>query len=191
MFHPLFIPLFTVLCFFYIDENYLVLMEKVLVILQVTIITVLIPIAFFFLLRTLGKIDTIMASEVSQRRWPLAMQIVLLFLLLQQSITVDHVPELYFFFVGAILTSTIALICTFLKFKLSLHLAAIGAAVFFIVGLGIHNQYDLTGLVALLFVITGIVASSRLSMEAHSPAELAAGFLAGIAPQMALWYFWL
>jgi hypothetical protein len=45
--------------------------EKYFILLQVLIITVLIPILFFFLLRITGKIGSIMAPLVSERKIPL------------------------------------------------------------------------------------------------------------------------
>jgi hypothetical protein len=191
LFHPLFVPLFSVILFFWIDENYLATAEKILVLIQVLIIMVLIPVAFFFMLRTLGKIDTVMVSDVSQRKLPLLMQCILIFLLLWQSITPERIPELYYFFMAALFSSVLALAFTFAKIRISLHMMAMGAMLLFMIGVSIHNQHNALWLLASLFLLTGIVASSRLEMEAHNGWELVFGFLCGIIPQVALWGMWL
>lgn len=191
LFHPLFIPLFTVVYFFYKDENYLVTAEKLLIAIQIIIITILIPIAFFFLLRSMGKIDSVMASDLKQRRWPLVLQGVLLYILLRQSIAFDRIPELYFFFLSILMTTVLALVFLFAKIKMSLHMAAMAAMLFFIVGLSIHSHSNDIAVIALLLVMTGLVASSRLEMKAHTYTELGIGFAAGMLPQVAFWYFWL
>lgn len=191
MFHPLFIPLYTVLCFFSIDDNYLVPAEKILIIIQVIIIMVLIPVAFFFMLRTFGKVDTVMVSDVRQRKLPLLLQSALIFLLIWQGISPDRVPELYYFFIGALAASILSLGFAFAGIKASLHMAALGAMLLFIIGLSIQNHYHAIGTVASLLVFTGLVASSRLEMEAHHAGELVLGFFAGAVPQVAVWYFWL
>jgi len=51
----------------------------------------------------------------------------------------------------------------------------------------LHNSST----IALLFFITGIIASSRLAMKAHSLKELAIGYAVGMFPQIILWGFWL
>lgn len=179
------------LCFFTIDDNYLVPAEKILIVIQVIIIMVLIPIAFFFMLRTFGKVDTVMVSDVRQRKLPLLLQSALIFLLIWQGISPDRVPELYYFFIGALATSVMCLGFAFAKVKASLHMAALGAMLLFIVGLSIHNHYNALGLIASLLAITGLVASSRLEMEAHDIGEVVLGLFTGAVPQVAMWYFWL
>jgi hypothetical protein len=132
-----------------------------------------------------------MIKNLQQRRIPLVMQGILFFLLLQQSITIQYTPELYFFFTGVFLTTGLALLATFMKFKASLHMAAMGALLLFIIGLGIHNTVNVINTVAFWLVLTGLVAASRLEMQAHNYQELWVGFFLGIIPQALLWLFWL
>lgn len=158
---------------------------------QVVIITFFLPISFFYLLRTFGKVDSIMLSDYSQRKTPLLMQIALTLILINNSITVDKFPELYFFFLGGVLSTIIAYILLFAKIKASIHLIAIGALCFFTIGLNMHYDMKNTVIIASLFFLTGIIASSRLAMKAHNVKELVIGYLSGIIPQIILWYFWL
>jgi len=185
------VPLYAVVCYFAIAESYLFPAEIFLIVIQVIIVMILIPIAFYFLLRTLGKVETVMISDVSQRRLPLFMQALLILLLLWQSLSPYRIPELYYFFLGALVTTALALCFAFARIKVSLHLAAIGAFLFFIIGVSVHNQHNAIPLVATMLIITGLVASSRLEMKAHSLRELVLGFVCGMIPQMGLWYFWL
>ena len=67
----------------------------------------------------------------------------------------------------------------------------IGALNFFVIALSMHNQINMVYWIASLFFITGLVASSRLQMKAHSIKELIIGYGIGILPQVGLWYFWL
>ena len=172
-------------------DSYLFPAEIFLIVIQVLIVMVLIPIAFFFLLRTLGKVDTVMISDVSQRRTPLFLQALLIVLLMWQSLSPDRIPPLYFFFLGALLTTALCLGFAFARIKVSLHMAGIGAMLFFVIGVSIHNQYNAVVPLAFLLVITGFVASSRLEMNAHSHRELILGFGCGLLPQIGLWCFWL
>jgi hypothetical protein len=158
---------------------------------QVVIIMVLIPLTIYYLLKSLGKLDTVMAERVEQRRIPLAIQALLIFILTRQSVTLERAPELYFFFLGAFGSTVSAFSLLFLRFKISLHMLGLGGLLTFLIGLSIHGQLNIINTIAFVLVVTGLTASSRLYMHAHDGLELTVGFIAGIVPQIALWYFWL
>lgn len=191
LFHPVFIPVFATWLYLFLNENYFIPGQKYLIIVQIAIITIFIPISFYFLLRSLGKIDSVMVSEVSQRKIPLIIQAILLYILISKSITLDTIPELYFFFLGLLLSTFFALIFTYLSVKVSLHMLGISALTAFVIGLSFHNQTNSIFLVAILVLMNGLVASSRLDMKAHSATELGLGFFCGLIPQLLLWIFWL
>ena len=191
LFHPLFIPALAVIFFFYLDLNFLVAAEKYLILIQVVIITILIPISFFFLLRSMKKIDTMMAHDLKQRKAPLLMHAILICILIRQSITFEMIPELYYFFLAIMISTLWALIFVLFKVKISLHMMGMAGFLFFVIGLGLHNATNISNVLAFWLVMTGFTASSRLAMHAHNVKELGLGFLAGMAPQIILWYFWL
>ncbi|HEY0091062.1 MAG TPA: hypothetical protein VGB43_01130 [Flavobacterium sp.] len=191
LFHPLFIPVLALIYFFILDVNILVPAEKYLLLIQVVIVTILIPISFYFLLRSLGKIDSAMAHETRERKAPLLMHALLVYLLLRQSVTFDMVPELYYFFLGVLLSTMAALVLLFFELKVSLHMMGMGGFLFFVIGIGIHNGHNIGNLAAFWLVMAGLTASSRLVLKAHSFRELMFGFFFGILPQVALWHFWL
>jgi hypothetical protein len=142
-------------------------------------------------LRATGQVDSIMISEISQRKIPLVIQCFLTILLVRKSITLDHYPEFHFFFLGGLLSTVLALVLLFLRTKASLHMIAISAFTVFVIGLSIHNQTQNINLIAFLVLMNGFVASSRLEMKAHTTTELVIGFLLGIIPQLLLLRFWL
>ena len=191
IFHPIFIPVFTALFYFFFYDSYYTNPEIYFAIFQIVIITILLPILFFFVLRTAGQVDSIMISEISQRKIPLVIQCFLTILLVRKSITLDHFPEFHFFFLGGLLSTVLALILLFFRIKASLHMVAISALTIFIIGLSIHNQTRNINGIAFLVLMNGFVASSRLEMKAHTPKELVIGLLLGIIPQMLLLGFWL
>lgn len=132
-----------------------------------------------------------MLSELSQRKIPLFIQCLLLYILITKSITIDAIPELFFFFAGAAISSLLAFVLSFLKIKASLHMLGISALTAFVVGLSFHNQVNALLIVVGLVALNGFVATSRLEMKAHTGTELAIGFCCGLIPQIVLWYCWL
>ena len=132
-----------------------------------------------------------MLSDISQRKIPLILQIMLFAVLIEKSITFERFPSLYFFFVGGIFSAVFAFFLLYLKSKASIHMIGISSLTVFIIGLSIHNQINTINTVAFFVIMNGVVASSRLAMKAHSNKELLIGLLCGVIPQTVLLYFWL
>ncbi|MBC7524621.1 MAG: hypothetical protein H7239_09310 [Flavobacterium sp.] len=189
--HPIFIPVLGTIAYVFYGDNLYDKHQYLLLFIQVIIITFFLPLSFFYLLRTFGRVDTIMLSETSQRKIPLLLQIILTVVLIEKSVTINHFFELYFFFLGGIISTIIAFILVFAKVKASIHIIGISALTFFVIGLSLHFQINGIYAIALLFFSIGIVASSRIEMKAHSFIELVIGFLIGMIPQILLWYLWL
>ena len=191
VFHPIFIPVMAGLFYLFLNESNFATQEKLFVFFQLLIVTVCIPMLFFLLLRALGRIDSIMVAEVSQRKIPLILHCFLIILLVRKSITLDRYPELHCFFLGALLSTIIALLLLFFNIKASLHMIAISALTIFVIGLSLHFQIQSTYSIAFLILLNGLVASSRLEMEAHTNKELIIGFLFGSISQLLLLFLWL
>lgn len=191
LFHPIFIPVYAGLFYFFANDPYYSDPEKYYAVFQIVIITIVLPILFFFMLRTAGKVDSLIISEISQRKIPLLILCFLTILLIRKSITIEQFPELYFFFLGGLFSTFSALILLFFKTKASLHMVAISALTLFVIGLSIHDQTQDIYTIAFLVFMNGVVASSRLEMEAHTPKELGIGFLVGVIPQLLFFRFWL
>ncbi|RKS99683.1 hypothetical protein [Flavobacterium sp. 123] len=191
IFHPIFIPVFASIIYLFYNQTYFTIQEKLFVVLQIIILTVFIPVLFYFLLRSAGKIDSIMIAEISQRKIPLVLQCFLIILLVRKSITVDRYPELHFFFLSGLLSTLCALALLFTRVKASLHMMTISALTMFVIGLSVHYQTHSIYLISFLVLMNGFVASSRLEMKAHTFKELIIGFFIGAIPQLLLFRFWL
>ena len=153
--------------------------------------TVLIPLTGFYLLIMIGKVDSIMVAKVSQRKIPLMFHILLLSVLIGKSITKEVIPELFYFFLGSIISSGVALILVYVNKKASLHMLGISSLTAFCVSCCIHFQVREVLIISLLLVCNGLVASSRLYMKAHTTKELVLGYLVGLFPQLLILSFWL
>lgn len=191
VFHPMFISVYAVLLYFFLTDRYHSYQELFLIMVQIIILTILIPISMFYFLMTLGKANSLMLSEITQRKIPLAINAFLLYILITQSIREEVIPELYFFFFGALASTIITFLLIFANLKASIHMIGISSITVFIIGFSLHTQVNHIYLVATFLLLTGIVATSRLSMKAHDGKELIAGFLVGVLPQIGLLSFWL
>lgn len=193
IYHPIFISIYGTLFYFLVSPSYdyIPLNSVYLILIQVAILTVLLPLSLYFLFVSIGVISSFTEASLKERRIPLTIQAVLLFFLLKFSVSLDELPELYYFFLGGFLSSILALTSVLLKFKASLHMIGISSLATFIYGLATIFELSLVNSVASSILIVGLVASSRLYMKSHTNIELVIGTLIGILCQTGLWVFWL
>jgi hypothetical protein len=191
LFHPVFIPLMATLFYFYYNGTLFQLKEKGFVLLQITVLTIVVPILIYFLLKALNKIDSVMAYDLGQRKIPLVLQGFLFIVLVKRSITIDRYLELHFFFLAALLSTVIALLLLFAKTKTSIHMLSFSSLTVFVTGLHLHHPKHFLLIVPVLIFMNGVIATSRLIMQAHTPKELIIGFLCGCIPQVLLLLVWL
>ncbi len=165
--------------------------DVIITLFQVTVLTVFLPLSIYFLLKSLGKVETVMLSKLSQRKLPLAIQAILIIVLIKFGITEDRIPELYFFFLSGFLATLLLLFLAFGNVKASIHMVGMASLLFFTIGLSLHTHKNYVNNICLLLLLTGVVASSRLAMKAHSSSELVVGFFCGLISQILFWHFWL
>lgn len=190
VFHPIFITLYGVLLYILLSGlgfNSL----SLLLLIQVVILTILLPLSVYYLLKATGHVKSFTEATINERKFPILLQATFLFLLLKFSGFIEELPALYFFFLGGLIASIIAFVLTFLNFKVSLHMIGVCSLLAFVISLFIYLNKDLIALIALMIVIVGNVASSRLYMKSHNYTELFAGALIGLFSQVLLWRFYL
>jgi hypothetical protein len=191
LFHPLLMPLLGTLLYYIITPRFVEPQLLGAKLMAVCIITFLIPLVTFFLLKNLRIVSSIHLEEVSERRVPLMMQCILLLLIIKMVFDPYDNPEVYYFFVGILFSALTAVLLVFFKVKISLHQMGIAGVTMFLIALSAHFKVNLLLWIIALFIANGWVASSRLHTESHSPAELIIGFFIGVIPQLILLNFWL
>lgn len=191
VFHPLIIPILGVIFYFSKSPRYIpfeIIQAKLI---SIFILTVVLPILLYFLLKTLGKAKSIYLESTKERVLPLIVNCVVLLLVLNRIITTDQIIELYYFFVGILISTLACLILVILKFKASIHMIAIGGLFMFFIAISIHFSININGTLAIMSILTGAIATSRLHLKAHTSTELLIGFMVGFIPQLILLKYWL
>lgn len=82
--------------------------------------------------------------------------------------------------IGSILTIALLLIIS-IKWKISAHLAGIGGLVGAILALSLRLSINSSDLLAGLILIAGLLGTSRILLEKHTPLQVYAGFFLGFA----------
>ena len=78
-----------------------------------------------------------------------------------------------------------------LKIKASIHMIAVSGLFMFFIALSIHYSTNFNGILALMSIVTGAVATSRLHLKAHNNKELLLGLFIGVIPQLILVNKWM
>ena len=157
----------------------------------VVLFTIVLPILLFFLLKTTKRITSIHLETTKQRIFPLILNAIIILIITQRVFPINEFVELYFFFIGVLLSTMTCLILAILKFKASIHMIAASGVLMFFIALSFHFSINIIGTVAVFFIIIGGIATSRLHLNAHSNIELIIGFLIGLIPQLILLNYWL
>ena len=191
LFHPLLIPIAGTLSYFLVTPKFSSLEQQSGNILPIFILTLIIPIIFFLILKNMKLISSVFAPNISERKYPLIISIVLYLMILYQVIPQNYISELYYFFVGLLIGTSATLLLLFVKFKTSIHLLGMGNLLMFLVGLSIHFEVNITLAIGFVTLLTGLVITSRLYLKAHNLFELIIGFFLGFMSQLFVLKYWL
>ncbi|QXP80207.1 MULTISPECIES: hypothetical protein [Winogradskyella] len=191
IFHPLIMPLLGLLFFFSKTPRYIPLHVMKAKIFSIVILTIILPILLFFLLKTINKVNSIYLKSTRERLIPLFINCVIIALILIRVLTPNEIIELYYFFLGILFSSLICFILAVCKVKASIHMIAASGFFMFAVSLSLHYHINISGTIALMSIIMGAIATSRLHLKAHTNQELIIGVFTGLTPQLILLNYWL
>lgn len=191
IFHPLIMPLFGVLFYFWKSPRFIAVEIIQAKLISLFILTVLVPLLLYSILKLIGMVNTINLKTTKERVYPLILNGVLTLLILKHIITPTALVELYFFFIGILISNMACLILAVLRFKASIHMIGISGVFMFFIALSIHFGININTPVALMAITMGAVATSRLHLKAHTNTELVIGTFIGLIPQLILVPFWL
>tara|TARA_B100000809_G_scaffold266821_1_gene331919 strand:- start:1866 stop:2471 length:606 start_codon:yes stop_codon:yes gene_type:complete len=191
IFHPLLMPLIGARLYFVLTPRFIepqIINAKMYAII---IITILIPLISFFLLKNLDLVKSINLKKVQERKFPLMVQTLLVLVVIKMVFSSYQTPEMYYFFVGVLFTTISALVLVLFNFKVSLHQMGVAGVTMFLIALSIHFNKNYLLEIGVFFLINGWVASSRLDTKSHTIPELVTGFFIGVIPQIMMLNYWL
>lgn len=191
IFHPLFVPVAGTIAYFIITPKYSPIEEQTGHILPIFILTVVIPIISYLILKNLGLMQSVSSPTLKERRYPFYISLLLLLTVVYKVLPNNFTPELHYYFLGLIAATSASLFLLFLKFKSSMHLMGMASLTMYLTCLSVHFEINITIALGALILFTGLVTSSRLYLGAHSRAELIIGFLIGAVSQLLTVKYWL
>ena len=188
IFHPLFIPVIAAWFLAFLQPGYFTGIsphDKVLIVIRVGYNTIFYPALTVLLLKALGFIKSIFLKTQRERIVPYIATNIFYFWMFLVFHNQPEVPViLTSFMFGVFLASSAALIAN-IYFKISMHALGVGSLcglMLIIIFSGFTYAVFLTAM--LIFLITGIVCTSRMIVSDHKPVEIYSGLIIALLCQL-------
>lgn len=179
--HPVLMPSYALLLIFSQSTyfSYTVSPEAKFALFSIIILnTLLLPVIISYILVKRGWIKSLEMQKREERIMPFITNLVLL-LLAAFMIYKLKLPHVFFLLtLGAAAAVSIAVIVN-IKWKISIHMIGIGGLIGTFFGLSTFLLVDLRMMIILFLFIAGLLGTARLTLGAHRPSQIYAGFLAG------------
>lgn len=177
--HPFLLPLYliavllTLTVFAHYPSN-----VKFYLVWVVALYAMIIPLLALGVLRSLGRISDYRIDDRRERMLPLLVGAVCYVLC---AVTISKIPSAVFlrkFMLAAACCEILCLVVS-LRWKISLHLTAMGAAVALLVVMNIAGVGNMLVPLSVALIASGALASARLYLGCHNGSQVLAGFCGG------------
>jgi len=181
LFHPIAYPTFGFLLLYFFDNQFVVRINdhaKLYVLGVVFMNTFLFPTGLLYILKKRRIISSFKIEKREERFYPLFIGL-LFYMITWYLINRLPLPPVYSYILAISTVLTVFAIVSNFFFKISLH--SLGAAAFSSGLLGVAYIYNLemTLVISIVFLLSGLIASSRLVLNAHKPLQVYAGLVLG------------
>ena len=188
MLHPIVIPTLGVILYFMFIQNSFNSTQKFGVLGLIFASTYIIPLLLLILFKRFKLIKSFNAESIKERKIPIAVMIVLFYLLGNTLYGIPNLMDLGVLFYATTLGLVIIYILFAFKLKTSLHLMSLGVTTgFFYLLQNVYNQNLILVIIAAL-ILSGILGSARLNLKAHSQKEVYLGFILGFVSPSIIFY---
>jgi hypothetical protein len=181
VYHPLLIPLYGLLIIFSAPTifEYLPLAYKKVLLLIVLVNNVLIPLTLMPYLKYRKLISSWFVTDQKERIIPLITTSIFYFITLYIILTFKVPVFIKAFILTPAVLSGIIIVINF-WFKISIHSVGAGALIALVIALSVKSHNPLTLMLIAVIFLAGLVLSSRLWLNSHSPKEVWLGFFLGV-----------
>lgn len=186
-FHPINFPLVGAVLYFLFIPKYIFKPQEYTILTIVIIGTYIFPLILLFLLKKNGLINSYQMETVKERRFPIILFISIAFIIgnwLFRSSVVDLLALFFYGYASGLIVFYFFLI---FELKLSLHAGALGGLLGFLLLFSSFFEINMIYILILLFILSGLVITSRLKLKAHTLFEVYLGYGIGIFCQFLIY----
>lgn len=186
--HPIVIPTLGTLLFLSITPEVISIKRQYLLLAIVFIATYIVPLITLLVLKTLGVIKSFKVTTIKERKTPLFSLLIVFYLLGKFFYNIPVFEELGLLFYGTTIAIVVVYFLFFFNIKTSLHIMSMGSVIGFFLIFGNLYSISILPIVVVLIFLTGVLASARLHLKAHTPLEISVGFFVGLFCQFTIFY---
>ena len=107
VFHPIIMPLLGVIFYFTKSPRFIPPEVMEAKIISLSILTIVLPILLYYLLKTIGKTESIYLKTTKERIIPLALNTIICLLIIVRVLPDNQILELYYFFIGILISTEV------------------------------------------------------------------------------------
>ena len=181
LFQPLLMPSLALLIMLQMPVYFAVVLPKEAKWILLGIVfftTFFLPVTFILFMVRRGMVRSLYIDSREERTVPYGITVVFFILAYYLLKQLELSPVYSYFMIGAILLIIVVFLINFF-WKISSHMAAVGALTGLAIGLSYYLGMFFINLIVVALFISGLVGYSRLRLHAHTPAQVDAGFLLG------------
>lgn len=180
LFHPLLMPTAGMIILLYSGSyfsNFSPSAKRMLILLFSSG-TMIMPALMIALIYMRGMTGDLQLTDQKDRTTPLAITLIFYILTFFIYLRIPVYRFMHSFMLASVLSVLVSLLINF-RWKVSLHMVGLGGILAFILIISIFQHINLLPYLILTIFITGLTASSRLYLYAHSPGQVYSGLLIG------------
>lgn len=194
VFHPLFIPLYFTLFVMYVHPSYFSGMDlrtKFWCPLIVAQLTFFYPLLSVLLMKGLGFVDSVFLKTQKERIIPYMAAGIFYFWAARVFIQQQQYPSIMGVFMAGILFSSFAALLANIYYKISMHAIGVGGGIGIFLIIMQTNTMLMTWPLCIMFLIAGLVCTSRFLVSNHTQKDIYSGLLVGMLAQIVGAYLFL
>ncbi len=191
IFHPLLVPTYGLLILINLNTHSILMINeeyRYYIVAFVFISTFFIPTLIILIMKKIGVVYSLEMHTQKERVFPILMVAIAFYITYYFLKRVGLTGLITLFMVGSTMLVLITLLINYAT-KISLHLTAWAGLLGALTGFAIRFNYNLTLIIFSLILLTGIIASARLKLNAHNPLQIYLGFVLGMLGMMSLFFF--
>ena len=186
--HPIVIPTLGTLLFLSLTPQVISSERQYLLLAIVFVATYVIPLITLIVLKALKVISSFKVTSIKERKIPLFLLLIIFYFLGKILYNIPIFEELGVLFYGTTTAIVLVYFLFFFNIKTSLHIMSMSSAIGFFLILGNLYSISIIPVIGVLIFLTGVLASARLHLKAHTKLEIYLGFCVGLFCQFAVFY---
>lgn len=183
--HPIVVPTIGMFLYFVFVPHLFTRDQQLIMLSMVFLATYVFPLLMLVVLKGLSSINSFHLETIEERKIPLFIMTILFYFLVKFLLFLSvQTKDIALLFYGIAISLVIVYVLFYAKLKSSLHMASLGGAIGFFLALTVQYGTTFLPIIAILILLAGLLGTARLSLKAHTVAEVYIGFFVGVLGQI-------